>query len=57
MWTKGQLTTYREQGFLVQRGLIPPDRIERLRSVFCIHRNVQPFRELCRLEWRRFLGD
>ena len=72
MWTKGQLTTYREQGFLVQRGLIPPDQIERLRSaademmseqadnppevhvvreksgpvrsVFCMHRNVQPFR-------------
>ncbi|MCE2450659.1 MAG: phytanoyl-CoA dioxygenase family protein, partial [Candidatus Latescibacteria bacterium] len=78
MWSEKQLATYREQGFLVQRGLIPPDQIERLRSaadammseqadnppevhvvreksgpvrsVFCMHRNVQPFRELCRSE-------
>ena len=76
MWSERQLATYREQGFLIQRGLIPPDQIERLRSaademmseqadnppevhvvreqsgpvrsVFCMHRNVQPFRELCR---------
>ena len=76
MWTEEQLATYREQGFLVQRGLIPQGQIEEVRagadelmaeqadnppevhvvreksgpvrSVFCMHRSVQPFRELCR---------
>ena len=76
MWSEEQLATYREQGFLVQRGLIPRGQIEEVRagadelmaeqadnppevhvvreksgpvrSVFCMHRSVQPFRELCR---------
>ena len=78
MWTERQLATYREDGFLVQRGVIPPDRIEELRaaadavmaedavnppevhvvreksgpvrSVFCAHRGIEPFRDLCRSE-------
>ena len=32
MWSEEQLATYREQGFLVQRGLIPQGEIEEVRA-------------------------
>ena len=90
MWTEQELAAYREDGFLLQRGVIPPDRIEELRaaadavmaddadnppevhvvreksgpvrSVFCAHRSIAPFRDLCRSEpvagpVRQIFGD
>ena len=77
MWTEAQLDSYREQGFLIQRGLLSPQQVEALRaasadlmgerdnpeevhvvreksgpvrSVFCMHRNVEPWRATCRSE-------
>ena len=75
MWNDKQLATYREQGFLMQRGLLSGEQIDELRnaaidlmegkiappevelvreksgpvrSVFCMHRGLEPWRGLCR---------
>lgn len=76
MWNEKQLTTYHEQGYLIQRGLLPQHQVNEVReaadyvmseqdnvpphvhvvreksgpvrSVFCLHRSISPFRNLCR---------
>ena len=78
MWTERQHAAYCEDGFLVQRGVIPKDKIPELRlaadsamaknavnpsdvhvvreksgpvrSLFCVHRSIKPFYDLCRSE-------